>query len=96
MSEPRFTYLPPRTAQGILATGPVPDELDPDHHLWKNGRLWWIAFTIHTPDWCKRRLRFSLRTASIREARARRDAVLRLYDAAPDCELSLRYARRSA
>ena len=19
----------------------------PDHHLWRNGRLWWIAFTVH-------------------------------------------------
>jgi hypothetical protein len=23
----------------------------PNHHLWRNGRLWWIAFTVHKPDW---------------------------------------------
>jgi hypothetical protein len=96
MSQPHFTYLPPDRARGILDEGPVPADLDPNHHLWKNGRMWWIAFTIHTADWRKRRLRFSLRTSDIAEARRRRDHVLRSYEAAPDCELSLRYARWSA
>jgi hypothetical protein len=95
MSTTSFRYLPPAAVRGFLAGGPAPRDLDPDHHLWKNGRLWWIAFTVHTPDWRKRRLRFSLRTPDIRVARARRDAVLHAYDGAPDCELSLRYARRT-
>jgi len=89
----RFTYLPAALTRDRLPLEDAPAELDPDHHLWKNGRLWWIAFTIHTQDWKKRRLRFSLRTSSIREARRRRDAVLRRYDRSEDCELSLRYAR---
>jgi hypothetical protein len=89
----RFTYLPAAlTAEGVPHATSLPG-LDPDHHLWKNGRLWWIAFTIHTRDWRKRRLRFSLRTADIREARRRRDVVLRHYDLSDDCALSLRYAR---
>ena len=33
---------------------------DPDHHLWRNGRLWWIAFTVHLPGWQKERIRRSL------------------------------------
>lgn len=94
-STPKFTYLPRDAARGILSDGPAPADLDPDHHLWKNGRLWWIAFTIHTPDWRKKRLRFSLGTADIRAARERRDAILRYYQRSGDCELALRYARRT-
>ena len=86
-----FTYLP--TSLTRDAVPHAHPELDPDHHLWKNGRLWWIAFTIHTIDWRKRRLRFSLGTADIREARRRRDVVLRHYERSETCDLSLRYAR---
>ena len=96
MSTPKFTYLPQKAVKGILADRPAPADLDPDHHLWKNGRLWWIAFTIHTPDWRKKRLRFSLGTADIHLARERRDAILRSYAQSDDCELSLRYARQTA
>ena len=88
----RFTYLPTATTRHALPSADHPD-LDPNHHLWKNGRLWWIAFTVHTPDWRKKRLRFSLRTANIREARRRRDTVLRHFEGSRQCELSLRYAR---
>ena len=28
---------------------------DPNHHLWRNGRLWWVAFTVHLPGWRKDR-----------------------------------------
>ncbi len=96
MTKPAFTYLPRKAAEGILAEGSAPTDLDPNHHLWKNGRLWWIAFTIHTHDWRKRRLRFSLGTADIRLARERRDAILRHYDQSDAYELSLRYARQTA
>ena len=66
------------------------DPVDPDHHLWRNGHRWWIAFTVHLPGWQKERIRFSLGTADIDEARARRDQVLREYPQARGCELSLR------
>ena len=89
----RFTYLPTSLTRRAVPHAAELPELDPDHHLWKNGRLWWIAFTVHTHDWKKKRLRFSLGTSDIREARRRRDTVLRHFDAARDCELSLRYAR---
>jgi hypothetical protein len=68
---------------------------DPDHHLWRNGRLWWVAFTVHLPGWRKERVRSSLGTADIVEARRRRDELLRRYPAARGCELSLRLAPRS-
>ncbi len=67
---------------------------DPDHHLWRNGRLWWIAFTVHLPGWRKDRVRRSLGTDDLQEARRRRDQVLREYPRANGCELSLRLSPR--
>ena len=43
----------------------VHDPIDPDHHLWRNGRLWWVAFTVHLPGWQKERVRLSLGTADL-------------------------------
>jgi hypothetical protein len=71
---------------------------DPDHHLWRNGRLWWVAFTVHRGH-LQHRVRHSLGTADVAEARRRRDAVLSRYAEEPGCALSLRLApvaRRSA
>ena len=67
-----------------------PSPSNPDHHLWRNGRLWWIAFTVHLPEWQKERIRLSLGTTDLREARRRRDAILRNYPLTRACELSLR------
>jgi hypothetical protein len=69
---------------------------DPDHHLWRNGRLWWIAFTVHLPGWQKERVRTSLGTADIVEARRRRDELLRRYPQERGCALSLRIGSRGA
>ncbi len=43
-------------------THPNDPSVDPDHHLWRNGRLWWVAFTVHLPGWQKDRVRLSLAT----------------------------------
>ena len=67
---------------------------DPDHHLWKNGRLWWVAFTVHLPSWQKERVRLSLHTDDLHEARARRDVLLRSYADSRGCALSLRFNPR--
>jgi hypothetical protein len=77
-----------------MATKPNPNPTDPDHHLWRNGRLWWIAFTVHLPGWQKDRVRFSLGTDDLAEARRRRDQILLDYPASKGCELSLRIAGR--
>ena len=66
-------------------------EPDPDHHLWRNGRLYWVAFTVHLPGWQKERVRLSLQTADLPEARRRRDEVLSRYPRVRDCALSLRF-----
>jgi hypothetical protein len=52
---------------------------NPNHHLWKNGRLWWIAFTLIHDGWRQERVRQSLGTDSLREAQRRRDAILSLF-----------------
>ena len=72
------------------------DPTDPDHHLWRNGRLWWVAFTVHLPGWQKERVRRSLGTADLHEARRRRDELLSRYPAERGCTLSLRFEPRGA
>ena len=63
--------------------------IDPDHHLWRNGRLWWIAFTVHRGH-LQDRVRFSLGTHDVEQARRRRDEVFARYEEAEKCRLSLR------
>jgi hypothetical protein len=83
-----------------LDRAPQPDrrlgvDLDPcpDHHLWRNGRIWWIAFTFHTAEGRKYRIRRSLRTSDVGEARANRDALLSEYARRPGWRLALRFPR---
>ena len=52
---------------------------NPNHHLWKNGRLYWIAFTLIHDGWRQERVRQSLGTDNLLEARRRRDAILSLF-----------------
>jgi len=78
------------TSQVLRDSEAFDDRVDPDHHLWRNGRLYWIAFTVHLPGWQKERVRLSLGTADIHEARRRRDALLSRYPQIRQCELSLR------
>jgi hypothetical protein len=78
------------------STAPPLTEQDPDHHLWRNGRLYWVAFTVHLPGWQKERVRLSLGTADLPEARRRRDLILREYPAQRACALSLRVGGRKA
>ncbi len=49
---------------------------NPNHHLWSNNGTWWLHYTVHLPDYTKRRVRRSLKTKCVVEARAKRDAVL--------------------
>src|SRR5689334_11027730 len=51
-------------------------ETNPNHHLWRNGRLWWLAVTLLHDGWRQERIRQSLGTADVLEARRRRDLVL--------------------
>ena len=78
-----------------LAPGVEPTGIDPNHHLWRNGRRWWIAFTVHRGHQ-QERVRFSLGTEDVAEARRRRDRALALFQQARDCRISLRFAPRRA
>ena len=49
---------------------------NPDHHLWNNHGTWWLHYTMHLPDYTKRRIRKSLGTHNVEEARQRRDEIL--------------------
>lgn len=71
----------------------IPADADPNHHLWRNGRLWWIAFTVHQ-DHRQERIRLSLGTDDVAEARRKRDGLLALFARAEDCNISLRFTPR--
>jgi hypothetical protein len=47
-----------------------------DHHLWNNHGTWWCHYTVHLPDYTKRRVRLSLQTRDARQARILRDRLL--------------------
>lgn len=50
---------------------------NPNHHIWNNNGVWWTHYTEHFPDYTKRRVRESLHTADLAEARRRRDELFR-------------------
>jgi hypothetical protein len=50
---------------------------NPDHHLWNNNGTFWCHYTIHLPDYTKRRVRCSLGTSRLGHARKLRDQILR-------------------
>jgi hypothetical protein len=49
---------------------------NPDHHLWKNNGTWFVHYTIHPTPFTKQRIRASLQTKNLTEARWRRDQLL--------------------
>ncbi len=48
---------------------------NPNHHLWNNNGTWFIHYTIHPTFLTKKRIRHSLRTKSLADARRRRDEI---------------------
>lgn len=61
---------------------------NPNHHLWRNGRLWWIAFTVLYDGWRQERIRRSLGTANLEDARRRRDELIEQFAALPGAEVA--------
>jgi hypothetical protein len=57
-----------------LASRPIPD--NPDHHLWNNNGTWCCHYTAYPTPFTKQRLRVSLGTKDLAEARLRRDQLL--------------------
>ena len=48
---------------------------NPDHHLWNNHGIWFVHYTIHPDGLTKERVRKSLGTRSLEEARRLRDRL---------------------
>lgn len=71
----------PAPARPALQVALNPDDrrfqrLGPNHHLWRNGRFWWVAYTVIIDGWRQERIRHSLKTDDLIEARRRRDGLL--------------------
>ena len=49
---------------------------NPNHHLWNNNGTWFIHYVVHPTPFTKERIRKSLGTKSLAEARTKRDAIL--------------------
>ena len=60
------------TPQLSLRTNPG----NPNHHLWNNNGTWFVHYVVHPTPITKERVRRSLKTKCVHEARARRDALL--------------------
>ena len=52
------------------------DDSNLNHHLWNNNGTWWIHYTIYPTPVTVERIRHSLKTKSVPEARSRRDEIL--------------------
>ena len=51
------------------------DKENLNHHLWNNNGTWWIHYTIYPTPVTAERIRQSLKTRILSEARKRRDDV---------------------
>ena len=52
------------------------DESNINHHLWNNNGTWWIHYTVYPTPVTVERVRRSLKTKILEEARKRRDKIL--------------------
>jgi hypothetical protein len=47
-----------------------------NHHIWDNNGTWWCHLSLARNRGPAKRIRFSLRTNNVREARKRRDLIM--------------------
>lgn len=59
-----------------MADTNMTENQNPDHHLWNNNGTWFVHFTRYPTPVTKERVRKSLKTKDLEEARKRRDVVL--------------------
>ena len=53
------------------------DDKNPNHHLWNNNGTWFIHYTVYPTPLTKQRVRKSLKTKCLKEARTKRDSLFR-------------------
>lgn len=66
---------------------------NPNHHLWNNHGTWWAHATVLRRGVIQERIRRSLQTSDVREARRKRDAFLRDLAMEADVRLSFRVGK---
>jgi hypothetical protein len=70
-------------------------ERNPNHHIWCNNGTYFIHVTLHWRGRRKLRLRHSLKTKSVEEARRRRDRFLGVLGASAELRLPGCHERRT-
>jgi hypothetical protein len=71
-------FLMPETGGNIMNSPKIVlriNAANPDHHLWNNNGTWWCHYTVHPTPFTKQRIRASLGTKSLIQARSRRDQL---------------------
>ena len=63
---------------------------NPNHHLWNNNGTWWVHATVLHDGIRQERIRKSLGTRDIAEARRRRNHILNTLRTSPNIVLSIR------
>lgn len=53
------------------------DDSNLNHHLWNNNGTWWIHYTVYPTPVTAERIRHSLKTRNLSEARHLRDQILK-------------------
>jgi hypothetical protein len=53
------------------------DNSNLNHHLWNNNGTWWIHYTIYPTSVTADRVRYSLKTRSLKRARKYRDEIFK-------------------
>jgi hypothetical protein len=54
-----------------------------NHHLWNNNGTWWCHLTLHLAGFQKERLRLSLETHDLTQAKILRNALFALFGLHP-------------
>ena len=62
------------------------NDTNANHHLWNNNGTWWLHYTLHLPDFTKKRVRKSLHTTSLEQALKLRDLQLENDHTISNCE----------
>lgn len=74
----------PPAGPGTPALGIRVDATNPDHHIWLNNGTWYIHYTVYPTPLTAERVRASLHTKDVVEARRRRDELFRRLAVGPD------------
>ena len=55
------------------------DDSNLNHHLWNNNGTWWIHYTIYPTSVTAERVRYSLKTKNLTEARSLRNKIFKKF-----------------